>query len=75
MRNNNLLVELRKVEQDRAKVQGLLRKFEIKKRNWINYYKDLERDYYKGLDFHLEHIYKLEDECEKLQNQIYISRK
>ena len=63
VKNNNLLVHLRKVKQERAKVHELLRKFEIKKRNWINYYKDLERDYYKGLDFH----YKLEDECQKLK--------
>ena len=48
-KNNNLLVELRK--------------FEIKKRNWINYYQDLETDCYSGLNFHLQHIYKLEDEC------------
>ena len=60
-------MQLRKVKQDRAKVHESLRKFEIKKRNWLNYYKDLERDYYKGLNFPLEHIYKLEGECEKLQ--------
>ena len=27
----------------------------------------MERDYYNGLNFHLEHIYKLENECNKLE--------
>ena len=27
----------------------------------------MERDYYNGLNFHLEHIYKLENECNRLE--------
>ena len=36
--------------------------------NWANFYGDLETDYYNGLNFHLDRIYWLEDQCEKLKS-------
>merc|ERR1712215_496849 len=44
-----------------------LRKFRIKRQSWFNFYKDLENDHYLGLNVQMNHIYKLEDECHKLQ--------
>ena len=53
-----------------------LRKFQIKRQNWFNFYQDLENDHYLGLNVQMNHIYKLEDECHRLQksNRYFKSR-
>ena len=59
--------ELIKINKNLCNTQKLLRQYHTKKVNWTNYYVDLEADYYNGLNYHLDQIYWLEEECEKLK--------
>ena len=56
------------MNQDLTNTQKLLRQFHIKKVNRGNFYNDFEKDYYNGLNFHLDRIYWLEDKCSKLES-------
>merc|ERR1712121_127452 len=67
-KNLELNKELSKVNKNLRNSQKLLRQFHTKKRNWSNYYVDLEADYYNGLNYHVDHINWLERECQKLKN-------
>ena len=55
-KSKNLRGDLNKINQDLANTQKLLRQYHIKKVNWGNFYGDLEKDYYNGLNFPLERI-------------------
>ena len=67
-KSKNLNADLPKMTQDLTNTQKLLRQFHIKIVNWGNFYSDLEKDYYNGLNFHLDKIYWLEDQCGKLKS-------
>ena len=73
--NNNLRGKLSYIKGKLAKTQKLLREYTVKKTNWWNYYRDLQNDYYKGLDVHLERIYWLEDQCRQLSQSSRYYRK
>ena len=68
VKSKNLKADLNKMTQDLTNTQKLLRQFHVKKVNWGNYYADLENDYYNGLNFQLDKIYWLEDQCGKLES-------
>ena len=65
-KNENLMGEINKINGELANTQKLHRQYHVKNSNWQNFYRDFEFDYYNGLNYHLDHIYWLQDKCRKL---------